>query len=286
MISVNIRVRLAVPEDQHQIANLMYFESHVHRHLDWRAPLDWLGSLFYWVLEENGRILAVLACPPSPQGIAWVRLFAHAGKVNLAEAWDMLWLTARSDIASRGGATVAVISMHGWLGAILKECRFTNKQNIVMLELRNRQTVHRAVPAGVRIRDMRQNDLMDVAELDAAAFEPLWQNAEETLAIALPQASVATIMESADGLVGYQITTANPFGAHLARLAVRPDAQNQGYGSSLVADLVERLDQKGAGRLTVNTQSDNHASLALYKKMGFVGSGQKFPVYCYEIPGD
>jgi ribosomal-protein-alanine N-acetyltransferase len=138
---------------------------------------------------------------------------------------------------------------------------------------------------GVHIRGMKQNDLPDVAELDAAAFAPLWQNAEETLAIALPQASVATVAENAAGLVGYQITTANPFGAHLARLAVRPDAQNQGYGSLLVADLVERLNRQGVDRLTVNTQSDNHASLALYKKMGFVVSGEQFPVYWYEIPG-
>ena len=146
MISVTFRTRLAVPEDQQQIANLMYFESHVHRHLDWRAPLDWLGSPFYWVLEENGRILAVLACPRSPQGIAWVRLFAHAGKVNQAEAWDMLWRSALSDIASQGGATVAVISMHQWLGAILKESAFKNTQSIVMLELRTKQAVHRAAP--------------------------------------------------------------------------------------------------------------------------------------------
>jgi ribosomal-protein-alanine N-acetyltransferase len=286
MISVNIRARLAVPEDQQQIANLMYFESHVHRHLDWRAPLDWLGSPFYWVLEENGRTLGVLACPSSPPGIAWVRLFAHAGNVNLAEAWDILWQTARSDIARQGGSTVAVISMHQWFDAVLKESAFTNNQSIVMLELRNRQAVQRPAPVGVVIRAMTRNDLPEVAELDAAAFAPLWQNAEETLAIAFPQASVATVAESSVGMVGYQITTANPFGAHLARLAVRPDAQKRGYGSWLVDDLVERLKRQRIKRLTVNTQSDNHTSLALYKKMGFVGSGEKFPVYCYEIPGD
>jgi ribosomal-protein-alanine N-acetyltransferase len=286
MISVNFRARLAVPEDQQQIANLMYFESHVHRHLDWRAPLDWLGSPFYWVLEENGRTLGVLACPSSPPGIAWVRLFAHAGNVNLAEAWDILWQTARSDIARQGGSTVAVISMHQWFDAVLKESAFTNNQSIVMLELRNRQAVQRPAPVGVVIRAMTRNDLPEVAELDAAAFAPLWQNAEETLAIAFPQASVATVAESSVGMVGYQITTANPFGAHLARLAVRPDAQKRGYGSWLVDDLVERLKRQRIKRLTVNTQSDNHASLALYKKMGFVESGEKFPVYCYEIPGD
>jgi len=43
------------------------------------------------------------------------------------------------------------------------------------------------------------------------------------------------------------------------------------------------LNDKGVTRLTVNTQSDNLASLALYEKMGFTVTGEKFPVYCYQV---
>jgi ribosomal-protein-alanine N-acetyltransferase len=100
---------------------------------------------------------------------------------------------------------------------------------------------------------------------------------------ALPQATSAIVAEDDEGVVGYQISTANPFGAHLARLAVRPDAQRRGLGSLIVTDLIRRLKNKGVSRLTVNTQSDNHASLALYEKMGFVLTGEKFPVYCFKV---
>ena len=131
---------------------------------------------------------------------------------------------------------------------------------------------------------MRPDDLPGVAELDAAAFMPLWQNPLDALEKALPQATSATVVEDAQGLVGYQISTANPFGAHLARLAVRSDAQRNGLGSLIVTDLIRRLKDKGIARLTVNTQSDNLASLALYKKMGFALTGEKFPVYCFSIP--
>jgi len=131
---------------------------------------------------------------------------------------------------------------------------------------------------------MQAGDLPVVADLDAAAFTPLWQNPLDALERALPQATSATVAEDDRGLVGYQISTANPFGAHLARLAVRPDAQRRGLGSLLVTDLVHRLKNKGVARLTVNTQSDNLASLALYKRMGFVLTGEKFPVYCYSVP--
>ena len=197
----------------------------------------------------------------------------------------MLWHTALQKIPGHGAVTVAVIAMHDWFGAILADSGFTHTQDILMLELHTLRAAPVARPGSVRIREMTLDDLAEVARVDAAAFKRLWQNPESSLALALPQASVATVAEDRCGLVGYQIATANPFGAHLARLAVRPEAQNHGLGSQLVADLVERLRQQGAKRLTVNTQSDNHASLALYRKMGFVESGERFPVYCYDVSG-
>jgi len=284
MIEVSLQVRPAVPQDQHQIANLMFFESHVHRHLDWRAPLEWLGHPYYWVIEDKGRILAALACPQDPDGIAWVRLFAHARDLSLNDAWTALWETAQRDIAQNGGAIVAMIAMHQWLSDLLIRNDFTHTQSIIMLEWKGSAVSPWTLGEGLTIRSMQPDDLPAVAELDASAFMPLWQNPLDALEKALPQATAATVVEDAEGLVGYQISTANPFGAHLARLAVRPDAQRRGLGSLIVTDLIRRLKEKGVARLTVNTQSDNHASLALYKKMGFVQTGEKFPVYCYSVP--
>lgn len=284
MISVNFQTRVAVPEDQKQIANLMFFEPHVHRHLDWRAPLDWIGSPFYWILEEDGRVLAVLASPQEPPGVAWVRLFVHASRVSLADAWDLLWRTARGQLARTGGAIAAVICMQQWLVEAIRAHDFAHTQDIVMLELHDLQTVSQLNAGAARLREMETADLPEVSRLDAACFSPLWQNTEEALRIALPQASVATVAEDSAGLLGYQITTANPFGAHLARLAVRPDAQNRGHGTQIVVDLAARLRRMGAARLTVNTQSDNHASLALYRRLGFVASGERFPVFCHTVP--
>ena len=283
MIAVSLQVRPAVPQDQHQIANLMFFESHVHRHLDWRAPLEWLGFPCYWVVEDAGRILAVLACPQDPPGVAWVRLFAHAKQLSLEDAWSALWQVAQKEIEKQGGATVALIVMHQWLKDLLSKNGFTHTQNIVMLEWKGMRAPETSSLEGVALRTMQPGDLPLVAKLDAAAFKPLWQNTLDALEKALPQATSAIVAEDAQGMVGYQISTANPFGAHLARLAVRPDAQRRGLGSMIVTDLIRRLKKKGVARLTVNTQSDNLSSLALYDKMGFVVTGEKFPVYCYQV---
>ena len=283
MIEVSLQVRPAVPQDQHQIANLMFFESHVHRHLDWRAPLDWLGSPYYWVVEESERIKAVLACPQDPAGVAWVRLFAHARQISLGDAWGVLWKAAQRSIERQGGATVALIAMHQWLSDLLIKNNFTHTQDIIMLEWKGKEVPEQSLPDSLTVREMQPGDLSEVAVLDAAAFMPLWQNPLDALERALPQATSATVVEDAQGLVAYQISTANPFGAHLARLAVRPDAQRQGIGSLIVADLIRRLNDKGSSHLTVNTQSDNLASLALYEKMEFVLTGETFPVFCYSV---
>lgn len=284
MIEVSLQARPAVLQDQRQIANLMFFESHVHRHLDWRAPLDWLGSPYYWVVEDNARVLAVFACPQDPPGVAWVRLFAHTSQLPLDKAWSALWQAAKKDIEMQGGATIALIAMHKWLNDLLVRNDFTHTQDVIMLEWKGRDVPKALQVESVKIRSMQSADLPEVAELDAAAFTPLWQNPLGALERALPQAVSATVAEDAQGLVGYQISTVNPFGAHLARLAVRPDAQRRGLGSFIVSDLIRRLKNNDVARLTVNTQNDNYASLELYEKVGFIVTGEKFPVFCYPVP--
>ena len=111
---INTLVRPADINDHQQLSNLISFETRLHRHLDWRSPLEWLGAPFYWALEAGKRITAALACPNEITGIAWVRLFVYAGHWSADNAWNILWSTAKYDIARTGGATVAAIAMQPW----------------------------------------------------------------------------------------------------------------------------------------------------------------------------
>jgi len=63
---------------------------------------------------------------------------------------------------------------------------------------------------------------------------------------------------------------------------VLPAVQGRGVGRALVADLIQQTGRLGLARLTVNTQSDNFTSLALYNNIGFHETGERFPVY--EVP--
>ena len=65
---INTLVRPADIKDHQQLSNLIFFETRLHRHLDWRSPLEWLGAPFYWALEEGGQITAALACPTEAAG--------------------------------------------------------------------------------------------------------------------------------------------------------------------------------------------------------------------------
>jgi len=282
MIDVNLRIRPAVSADQEQIADLILMEQRVHRHLDWRAPLEWLGSQPYFVLEKSGRILAALACPPDPPSIFWIRLFVFDSSLSSSSAWFPLWEAVRSELAGFENSTAAVITPQHWLETVLCESRFIPAQTIVMLERGRQPLESRPIPSGIIVRPMTVDDLPRVVDVDAAAFEPLWQNSFPALRKAFSQALCASVAESGSGLVGYQLSTGNPFGAHLARLAVRPEAQGGGIAYALIGDLITcAFRVESLSRITVNTQSDNTASLALYEKTGFHRTGEQYPVYVY-----
>ena len=283
MIGLNLQARPAGLQDRQAISSLVFYENHAHRHLDWRHPLDWLGSPYFWLMEENGRALAALACPPDPPGIAWVRLFAFGGQVSALEAWSSLWELARGEIARRGGAQVGVIAMQGWMRELLARTEFDRLQSVVMLEWKGRPVLEPSLPTGVSLRPLAESDLPAAEQVDAEAFDPLWHISLDNLRRAFSQAIVATVIESQGRLLGYQLSTGKPLGAHLARLAVRKEAQGFGLGAALVADLLGQMRRRGAALITVNTQNDNHASLAVYRKMGFLRTGEEYPVFRYYV---
>lgn len=287
MINLNYKVRCAVMEDHNQIANLIFFEANTHRHLDWRSALEWIGSQNYWVLEYNGRIIAALACPEDPQNIAWIRLFSYHQDFSSLEAWSALWETARYDILrSNPQSHIAAIVTKQWFQNLLHSSGFELKQNIVLLQLNVKDAVLSTfVPSAIRIRPMLGTDLPNVARLDLAAFGSFWHNTFESLQRAYSQSFHATVAEDDSGLVGYQLSTGNPFGAHLARLGVQPEAQGMGIGRILVNDLIRHLNVQQIRKLSVNTQSNNMASLALYQKIGFIRTGEYFPVLVYGTGG-
>ncbi len=284
MINVSLQVRRAVARDREQIANLIFYESNSHRHLDWHSPLEWIGSPNYWVFEEGGRITAALACPEDPPHVAWIRFFGYHQNLSGHQAWSTLWEVARSEITRANTQTyIAAIVVKQWFQTILLSSGFELKQNIILLELMNENVRTFSAPQGIRIRPMQDADMPAIVKVDLDAFGRFWHNTADALQRARSQCASAMVAEDDSGVIGYQLSTKNPLGAHLARLGVRPEAQGRGVGSALVSDLIQSLGTNQFSRLSVNTQADNAASLSLYKKLGFVRTGEHFPVLVYPI---
>jgi ribosomal protein S18 acetylase RimI-like enzyme len=148
-----------------------------------------------------------------------------------------------------------------------------------------RQVLPTAPTTRVALRPMTREDIPAVQVVDSLGFAPVWRNSASALTLGWQQAAYATVAEDEQGVLGYQITTPSPMGGHLARLAVLPRAQRQGIGYTLVMDMLAFQSRMGALQVTVNTQQDNFASLALYAKLGFKPSGEETPVYLYPPPG-
>jgi ribosomal-protein-alanine N-acetyltransferase len=284
VLKPQITIRPAVPQDRQRLANLIHFEIHVHRHLDWRAPLDWIGYPPYLVYEQRKNLLAVLACPPDPPQVGWIRLFAVAHNLPVDMAWESLWSETRLLFEDLPEVRwVAALSLWPWLNLVLEKAGFVEDSRVVMLQWERGSPLPDEGSPDTVVRPMNFDDLGLVQEIDNAAFAPLWQNSRPSLELAYRQAAVATVAEKEGSLVGYQISTATPLGGHLARLAVLPAYQGNGIGRALLHDLLLQFKRRGAQKVTVNTQNDNPISLRLYQKSGFILTGEEYPVYLYDL---
>ncbi len=282
MHSSGFSLRTAEKDDFERLSAFLEGDNLIHRHLDWKQPLDWLGSRPYCLLEKDRKIAGVLACPPDPANICWVRLFALQRGLAPAKVWQVLFDKCQDELSSTGKKIIFASAVtKEWFIEVLKQNGFIHHQEIVVLEWNNELPAGLPSVEGLIIRPMQKEDLAAVAQVDHLSFARLWQNSEEGLALAFKQEGISTVAVLEKKVVGYQISTTNMMNTHLARLAVLPEFQHKKIGFALVRDLLCLSLQARSWQVTVNTQHDNASSLALYGKMGFQKTGDHFPVYIH-----
>jgi ribosomal protein S18 acetylase RimI-like enzyme len=275
--------RIATMRDNASLLNLIQNSHYVHRHLDWHQPLEWIGHEPFWLLENTYRVLATLAIPPDPPGVAWIRLFACSDYMSVEEAWKVL-LEKCIESFQEQTVSIAAIGLSSWFGKLLLGSQFEHYQDIVVLE-RNIANEEGFTTNGITIRPVREGDFDQVLAVDNLAFELIWQISEDELKHAMKSSKYTSVAIHKEKIIGYQLSTGNPFSAHLARLAVLPEFQGHGIGYSLVQDLLAFFQRSTIPSITVNTQQSNHASLHLYQKLGFHLTGETFPIFRRNLPG-
>ena len=277
-------IREADEKDREGLAKLLQKGSFTHRHLSWLPPLDWLGKQPYLVLEHNLRIIAALACPPDEDGGTWLRLFAVSPGLSIHRAWRELWPPALGWLQDKFAVKqVNALVVQDQMLNLLASSGFQEGYRVVVLVWDISQARWPDQKESIQIRGMLRDDFLRIYEIDQDSFEPIWRNSLSHIEIAYQEASSASVAMLNNRIVGYQISTINPQGGHLARLAVDSEYQQLGVGTALVEDLLDRFQRQGIVQITVNTQARNHPSLELYKKFGFTLLDEVYPVFQYNL---
>ena len=279
MNEIDYNIRNALSTDRSRLATLIHFGAYIHQHLDWKPPLDWIGSKPYLLAEKDGDLFATLACPPDLPKITWIRLFAVNSLINSGQAWKLLWDAAYKELSGIGKIQVAAISLQSWFNELLEGSGFEHTDDVVVLMWEGSTSLPTPQTTNVIIRPMMHEDLQIIVEIDHNAFGSVWKNSLESLELAFQQSSLVSVAVLRDEIVGYQYSTSSSMGGHLARLAVKTSAQGEGVGYLLVHQVLTHSCKHGVRHVTVNTQQNNLTSLALYSKAGFNITGESYRVY-------
>src|SRR4030066_1485384 len=119
MGSAVLQVRDVRQNDRQRLANLIHFETNVHRHLDWKPALDWIGNPPFILAESRDELVAALACPPDPEDVAWLRLFACTPGILPDKAWETLWAEAEGQLAGLGVGQAFALALQDWFVNLL-----------------------------------------------------------------------------------------------------------------------------------------------------------------------
>ena len=124
--------------------------------------------------------------------------------------------------------------------------------------------------AGITVRDMTLDDVTAVSVLEQKLFPidawPLQMFLDE---LAQPETRRYLVAESADGIVGYAgLMCIEPI-ADVQTIAVVPDYEGRGIGSTLLTALIDEARRRYAADLLLEVRADNPRAQRLYLRFGF-----------------
>jgi [ribosomal protein S18]-alanine N-acetyltransferase len=292
-------VRAATTADLAEIRHLLAYGRRLYRATgdeDLPALVEHQVSV---VGEEGGRLwgFAALArevrpptLPPAAPNRVYVRLLALAAGREPASSGSQLLAPAIQQIGHQPAACLLIVhAAEPWLVDPLVATGFVLAEEVQTFRLDLRAPAAQSDPVAsalISLRPIQIGDLDAVAQLDAAAFDPLWHYGANAL-WELLFAGRVQVAQLRERIVGYTAMAHRDDDIHLTRIAVHPDVQGRGIGRLLLADAIDYARREGARGVTLNTQTSNARSQRLYQVYGFRPTRQLLPVYTrlIEPPG-
>ena len=128
------------------------------------------------------------------------------------------------------------------------------------------------------IRQMRQEHVVQVAELEKICFADPWS--EKSIASELENPlSYWLVALDEDRVVGYVGSQTVLGETDMMNVAVRPEYRRQGIAEALILALIEQLRRRKSHCLTLEVRDSNTSARALYGKLGFLEIGRRRNYY-------
>jgi ribosomal-protein-alanine N-acetyltransferase len=138
--------------------------------------------------------------------------------------------------------------------------------------------------AGIVIRAMRADDILQVMAIDSLSFPNPWPESTYRFEIAEnPSAHLLVLEMEAEqgtreivGFAGYWFIIDE---AHISTLAIHPDWRERGLGQLILRALLREAAWRGALSATLEVRLGNRVAQRLYERHGFAVVGRRMSYY-------
>jgi ribosomal protein S18 acetylase RimI-like enzyme len=268
------------------VRDLLFRSYRTHTHLDWQESDQWLddGEAYPSRLAWQGsRLQGIIATSAPLNQTCWLRIASISDQADAQQVFSLLWESLLPELRAQSVRTSALLLIRNWIAAYAEPLGFHYAEEIITFRRPSLEIPFDSPTPGLTIRLTQPEDLTAILGVDNRAFVAPWQMEREELRQAERISASCTVAELDGNMVGYQLSTLYFDGAHLARLAVVPEAQGIGVARTLLIDLLSRFARRGVLSMTVNTQASNTRSQRLYTGFGFERTGYDLPVWMVNI---
>lgn len=129
----------------------------------------------------------------------------------------------------------------------------------------------------LELRRLTYSDLPQVIAIERRAFPTAWSLAMFVLELSKPSGVCLAALRDGQ-IVGYLICSRYDTVWHIMNVAVDPDIRRQRVATSLLDELLRRIDDPQA-RYTLEVRPSNSGAIELYERYGFRSAGRRRRYY-------
>lgn len=233
----------------------------------------------YRALDEAGNLVGVLGCCLDRPSVASLQYAAVDSRERPRRVIGALLPPSESHMQQEGATELTFVGWAPWLADCLETLGFVLRTTVISYQRWGWEAPASGNPS-VDLRPATAADADRLADLDAAAFDPMWRYARSMHSRLIRDVAHCVIAESAGAAVGYGASDVLRSQGHIIRLAVHPTRQGQGVGTRILSDAIRFFRERGVEGIMINTQADNGAACRLYEGFGFTRFGEVVPALC------